>query len=87
MANLYSSPLWGGGGRVKKRGLFPVPEETPGMLKRSPGMSPNLDVNKNECVGLKFSGLWELREQGVGEGRSSQGRLPGGRDSGWLYRS
>ena len=50
-------------------------------------MSPNLDVSKNGCVGLKFSGLWELREQGVGEGRSSQGRLPGGRDSGWLYRA
>lgn len=52
------------------RGPFPIPGDPPVMLGRSPGMRYNLDVNKNRYVGLRLSGWWKLRGQGVGEGRA-----------------
>ena len=68
---------------VKMRGSFPVPGEPAGVLKLSPRMK--LDVRKG-VRGSNSLGCGNSEEQGVGEGRSSQGRLPGGGDSGWLYK-
>ena len=83
LSSLCSSPLWGEGVMVKMRGSFPVPGEPAGVLKLSPRMK--LDVRRG-VWGSNSLGCGNSREQGVGEGRSSQGRLPGGGASGWLYK-